>query len=401
VAIDPNFMYGHYNLGNVLRGKGELDAAIAAYRRAIALKGDFANAHFSLGNALGSKGLLEESITALRRALALDPGLRAAYVSLGLALRMVGRIDEAVAVYQQAIAVHPDAVECYCGLGDALIKKGLLQEAADVYRQAIAHDSNSAAAHRGLAGALEIQGDIPALIEALKAARAVAADPANHDFELAAFGVGDTPPAPPHSHIVSLFNEFAESFDRQLQKLQYIAPQLLFDAVRGLHPQLPMDIIDLGCGTGMCGELFRPMARKLVGVDLAPKMIEKSRQRGVYEELKEQDITVALQESPGQFDLIVAADLFIYIGYLDKVFQAAATALRPGGLLAFSIESADSGDYVLRRSRRYAQSADYIRRLASQFRFKEASIAGAILRTEGDLPVEGKIIVLQSANCSS
>jgi predicted TPR repeat methyltransferase len=397
VAIDPNFMFAHYNLGNALLEKGEMDAAIVSYRRAIGLKGDFAYAHLYLGNALGSKGLLEEAIAAFRQALALDPGLRTAHNNLGSALRKVGRLDEAIAVYQQGIAAHPQAVECFCGLGSALIKKKLLKEAADVYRQAIALDGNCIAAHRGLAKALELQGDIPAVIAAFKAAREVAADPSNHDYELAALGVGNAPPASPRNYIVTLFNDYAQKFDQHLQNLNYIAPQLLFDAVSALGPPQPMDIIDLGSGTGMCGELFRPMARKLVGVDLAPKMIEMSRERGIYDHLMEQDITVALLESPGQFDLIVAADVFIYVGDLDEVFQAARTALRPGGLLAFSIESVDRGDYVLRSSRRYAQSLEYIRRLASHNGFKEVSIQDAVIRNEGNLPVMGKIIVLQSA----
>ena len=398
VAIDPNFMFGHYNLGNVLKGKGELDAAIIAYRRAIALKEDFANAHFSLGNALGSKGLLEESITAFRRALALDPSLKTAFINLGFSLRMVGRLDEAIAVYHQGIAAHPQAVECYCGLGNVLIKKKLLKEAADVYRQAIACDPNYAVAHRGLANALELQGDIPAAIATFKAAREGSSDPANYDYELAALGVGDMPSTSPRKYVASLFDEYAENFDRHLRQLRYIVPELLFNAVRALNPPLPMDIIDLGCGTGMCGELFRPMARQLVGVDVAPKMIDKARQRGVYDQLKEQDITLVLQESPRQFDLIVAADVFIYVGKLEKVFEAAAAALRPGGLLAFSIESMESGEYVLRTSRRYAQSVGYIQRLASRCGFKEVSMQDAALRTEDNLPVKGKIIILQSAD---
>ena len=398
VAIDPNFMFGHYNLGNVLKGKGDLDAAITAYRRAIALQDDFANAHFSLGNALGSKGLLEESITAFRRALALDPSQKTAFINLGFSLRMVGRLDEAIAVYQQGIAAHPQSVECFCGLGKVLMSKRMLNEAADVYRRAITLDPNYVIAHRGLANVLELQGDFPAAIATFKAAREGAADPANYDFELAALGAADAPPVSPQKYVAGLFDEYADYFDQHLRQLHYTAPQLLFDAVCALNPRQPLDIIDLGCGTGMCGACFRPIARRLVGVDVAPKMIAKARLRGIFDQLKEQDITAALRESPGQFDLIVAGDVLPFVGDLEKLFEAAAKALRPGGLLAFSDESVESGEYVLRSSRRYAHSVDYIQRLSSRCGFKEVSMQDAAVRTEDNLPVMGKIIVLQSAD---
>lgn len=382
-------------LGILALQRGEPDVALELLRAASARMPTNAYTYFNLGDALGAKGLFDEAIAALRQALALDPGMLAAYSKLGLALRMVGRLDDAMRVYQRAIAVHPQAVECYCGLGNVLIKKGMLKEAADIYRQAIARDANYMMAHRGLAKALELQGDIPAAAAAFEAARAVAADPANHDFELGALGVGDTPPAPPPKFVSSLFDAYAENFDEHLRQLHYMAPQLLFDAIRAVNPQQPMDIIDLGCGTGICGELFRPMARRLGGVDLSPKIIAKARQRGIYDELKVQDITVALQESPGQFDLIVAADVFVYVGDLGLVFQAATTALRPDGLLAFSIESAETGDYVLRSSRRYAHSVNYIQRLASGCGFKEVSTQEAVLRTKNNLPLKRKIIVLR------
>jgi predicted TPR repeat methyltransferase len=157
-----------------------------------------------------------------------------------------------------------------------------------------------------------------------------------------------------------------------------------------------MDIIDLGCGTGLCGELFRPFARHQIGIDLAPKMIEKSRARGVYDELEEQDVTVALAKRPRAVDLILAADVFIYVGGLDSVFEAAAGALRPGGLLAFTIESEETGAFTLRASRRYAHSARYIRQLASTWSFSEVSMQDAVIRTEKQVPMQGKVIVLRS-----
>jgi predicted TPR repeat methyltransferase len=137
------------------------------------------------------------------------------------------------------------------------------------------------------------------------------------------------------------------------------------------------------------------MARHLSGVDMAPRMIEKARQRGVYDELTAGDLTLTLKERPRSFDLILAADVFNYVGCLDDVFEVAARALRPGGLFAFTIESIDTGDYMLRRSRRYAQSVTYIRRLALSCGFAEVSVQKVELRKEANMPVDARLIVLR------
>jgi len=211
-------------------------------------------------------------------------------------------------------------------------------------------------------------------------------------------GARQAPSAPPREYVARLFDSYAGYFDEHLVGgLNYQAPQLLHEAVTAAAPAQPMDILDLGCGTGLCGMLFRPMARRLIGVDLSPGMLEKSRQRGVYDELIEDDAASALRNRPRSADLILAADVFIYVGALDNVFAAAAQALRPGGLLAFTIESLDSGDYVLRRTRRYAQSIAYVRRLAQGCRFTEVSMRPVVLRKDLGQPVEGLAIVLRAA----
>ena len=124
--------------------------------------------------------------------------------------------------------------------------------------------------------------------------------------------------------------------------------------------------LDLGCGTGLCGPLLRPLAQRLVGVDLSAGMLQRAHGRGYYDELVQADLAEHLHTMTGPVDAIVAADVFIYIGDLQAVWAGVHRVLSPGGWLALSVEEAPAAvDYALRTSSRYAQSAHYLHRLAS------------------------------------
>jgi predicted TPR repeat methyltransferase len=160
-------------------------------------------------------------------------------------------------------------------------------------------------------------------------------------------------------------------------------------------------VIDLGCGTGLLGESLRPTAGRLVGVDLSPRMVEKAREWDLYDELIVGDVAEALAARPAAFDLVAAADVFVYLGDLEPVFRATAGALRPGGLFAFSVEFLDeegapgASGYRIGPSRRYAHSPGYVRRVAGENRFVELSLARAGLRLEKGQQVQGLVVVLR------
>ncbi len=176
-------------------------------------------------------------------------------------------------------------------------------------------------------------------------------------------------------------------------------PEQIFEAVAAVRlgmDQKPIDILDLGCGTGLCGRLLKPIAGRLCGVDLSKGMIEKARERGIYDQLDIGELLDVLKRSPRSFDLIVAADVFIYVGDLAEVFEAVAACLRPGGLFIFSVEAGGGERYNLTGSvRRYTHSAPYLRRLASMCGFDEVSFAPVVVRMERGQIVPGYLPVLR------
>jgi predicted TPR repeat methyltransferase len=199
--------------------------------------------------------------------------------------------------------------------------------------------------------------------------------------------------------VASLFDHYADTFDRHLLgTLGYRGPQLLHDAVVAAGVAAgPLDIADLGCGTGLCGPLFKPMARTLVGVDLSSRMVHQARERKVYDELFVEELTEFLAARAKRFDLAVAADVLSYFGDLSGVLAAASQALREGGLFAFTLEKHDGPGHVLNPTRRYAHSIEYVRSVLLSAKLREVSAEEEVLRTQNKRDVPGWVVVLQRA----
>jgi predicted TPR repeat methyltransferase len=157
--------------------------------------------------------------------------------------------------------------------------------------------------------------------------------------------------------------------------------------------QRSLDILDAGCGTGLCGPLLRPFARSLVGVDLSEGMLARARRRGEYDELIAAEIVAFIAGRPGAFDVIASADTLVYFGALEPVLAAAVQALRPGGYLVFTLEDLQGEDegatYRLNPTGRYAHSQGYLRRALEAAGFRPCTIERAGLRREGGDPVAG------------
>ena len=158
----------------------------------------------------------------------------------------------------------------------------------------------------------------------------------------------------------------------------------------------PLEILDLGCGTGLVGAALTRQKHRLIGVDLSQKMLAQAKARNVYETLHVGEVHAFLRNSdPARFDAVCAADVFIYIGALEELFAGVARVLRPGGWFAFSTEECAGIDYRLLPTGRYAQSENYIRRLAATaFTVVEAN--ATTIRMETGSPLPGRLYLLQN-----
>jgi len=334
--------------------------ALADFDRALALRRDFAAAAHNRGRALRELGRLYEAIDWQTQALALQPAFAAALAHRAACRCDIGDSEAALHDYEAAIALDPSQaqwqVACAMLLGDL----GRPHEARDAYRRAIAHGANAAEVEFLLAAA---DGSVP-------------------------------PPSSPASYVATLFDAYAPRFERHLtRRLKYRAPQLLADALLPLLSGGAHAMADLGCGTGLMGALLRAHASRLDGVDVSAKMLERARTRGIYDALHAGELTQFLAARPAAYDVLVAADVFVYIGSLQPAFVAARDALRPDGLLAFTVEALDDGDYVLQPTRRYAHSRRYIEHLADAHGLASRGMTRRTLRLNGDVEVQGYVAV--------
>jgi predicted TPR repeat methyltransferase len=291
--------------------------------------------------------------------LSLQPDNARAHNNRGSALQLLGRASEAEKAFQRALDLSPDLELPYINLGHLLEQQGMVREATELYERAIA---------RGL-------------------------DPTLFSHYLAAAS-GKVTHRAPDRWVSATFDNFAPTFDGHVRSLGYIAPRVLAAMVRSRADEM-LDVLDLGCGTGRCGLSLAQQKRYLVGVDLSEKMLAQARALGIYDELHLAEVHTWMRGAPAaRFDLVIAADVLIYIGDLGDLFHEAARSLRPGGWFAFSTEECESAEYTLLPSGRYAQSQPYIRRLAEPV-FTVVAADSAVIRMESDNPLMGRLYLLQ------
>jgi predicted TPR repeat methyltransferase len=395
ILFHPGNSEAHCNLGAALKDKGLLSDAIAECRAALALRPNYPEAHNHLGNALHDAGQLDEAIAAYRVALQLRPGFAAACNNLGVALRGKGRHAEAIAAFREALRLRPDYADAWDHLGSVLQDEGQLDEAIAAHRKAIELKPDYADAFGNLGHALKQQGLLDEAIAAYREAVRLKPDSPDWQHVLAAL-TGEHSATTPASYVRKLFDPYAAQFDEHLLgQLQYRVPQQLLETVLAVAPGRKFDTLDLGCGTGLCGMLFRPLARKMIGVDLSPAMIAKADARGIYDQLITADLATAMREYADTFDLILAGDTFVYVGDLEAVFAAATRALRDGGLFVFSLERHDGEGFILHSKIRFAHSLAYIRGLSRAHQLAEVHVREIILRKSGPDDVSGWIVVLR------
>ncbi len=212
----------------------------------------------------------------------------------------------------------------------------------------------------------------------------------------------DEPPPPrvPNEAIRQMFQQFAPTFETNLVgELKYRGPEGLHEAlneVMGERSQL--SILDIGCGSGLAGVRFKPLATSLVGIDLSPEMLELARAREIYDRLEAAEITEWLARSTENFDLIVSCDCLIYFGDLSQVIGPAARLLRPGGILGVTLERGDRHPFRLTDTGRYTHHPEYIRELAGQAGLRVARMDEGFLRNEYGVAVTGLYAVLMKEN---
>jgi predicted TPR repeat methyltransferase len=286
---------------------------------------------------------------------------------------------------------------------DAALAGGDHAAAADLAEQTLELAPLFAPAHALLGRALARLGRRDAAVAALSRALELEPDDAlGVRIDLARLDALAPDQAVGAGYVRALFDDYAGSFERHLVKnLNYRGPELLHAAVRRARTAQGRKlwftrVLDLGCGTGLVAKAFEGTYGTIEGIDLSPRMLARARRARLYKRLHEADLVAFLTQEPeASADLVIAADVFVYMAALDDAFRQTHRVLENGGLFAFTVQAHDGDGVVLGADSRYAHGESYLRGVAAETGFATILFEHVSTRQDRDLDVPGFLLILE------
>jgi predicted TPR repeat methyltransferase len=309
------------------------------------------------------KGLLNDAKMHYKNALKLLPNDAETLFNLGVIETRLGNTDDAIPHYQKAVLMNPDFFDAHNNLGVLFIEKQHPEFALRHFQEALRLQPDNTS----------IQYTVNALSQNQREASA------------------------PSDYIKSLFDSYADHYDEHLlTALDYQVPAHFERLLKKTHaPESAWDMLDLGCGTGLCGALLKPFAKTLTGVDLSPKMLEAARAKNRYDSLECEDLGTFLNNKHAAYDVIIAGDVMVYMGKLDFFFQQISQALRPSGLFLFNTEISENENYAMNQSGRFSHQKKYIETLANENHLERIHYEKVVTRLQNNEPVYGHLYVFK------
>lgn len=454
LRINPNYAEGYNNLGRIYYKEGDFKQAIFYLQKAIRLEPKLIQAHYNLAHSFSQLNQFDRATWHYQEVLRLSEkegvlqSQAGAHLNLGLIF--FGSDYEKVIVHlTQALELDSSLfnestylyfAEAYLAIGDALSAKKIYETALKIYPDShtLVHnlailylnENNKAKALMNFKHAL---AQSPNNKTAAYLVQALNPEPKNAE---------NGPKQAPVEYVRNLFDQYAEYYNQHVQNmLEYRLPFLLRDALgHYLNNKLYAGrVLDLGCGTGLCGIYFRDLALELTGVDISDKMIAQAQLLQGYDQLEVSEIEEYLSkkilerdelqnrnpnqnsggsensEEDSKWDLIIAGDVLVYFGNLASIFEKIKMNLKTKGHFIFSIETLleddlkknnmesnmennnignNINDFVLDATGRFKHHPNYIHALANKLGMKVLLEEDVIPRKNNNVDVQGKIFIL-------
>ncbi len=451
LALEPTNPAVHNNLGNVLCRKKQLNKAEQHYKEALKLKANYPEALNNLGSCLYKRSLLKQASEYFAKAIRIAPDYTEAYFNLANCYAQDNRPYDAKQYYLRVLELNPEHLYAQYNLGillanltdfteaEAVLRKTLLKiddveikfhlamvlstkdddisatEACKLYEEILKVAPEHIKSLHNLA-TLYLRSNHVAKEESLNKAlalyrKAYALDTENLTAKhmIAALG-GESTSSAPNKYIRQLFDQYAETYnEHMINTLNYQVPFLLRQLISPHIQKLnkPSTVLDIGCGTGLCGIYFKDLADKLYGVDISSAMITKAKKSGFYDKLTTADLLEQLDiliKSKQNLDLILAADVLVYHGDLNNIFKQCYQALTNNGYFLFSVEnpSIDKKNnqqkehgFKLQPTGRFCHSKEYITKLCQAHNFVLLEQKTATLRTNAQEDILGSLYLLK------
>lgn len=426
----------HNNLGNAYKLLGKIPEALQHYHEALRLKSPYPEAQYNLGALLYKLGQTDESIQHFQKALRSNPNatqvhyhLALAYLqqnrlldsiphleivlkhnpeyvnaihNLGIAYTQLKRYEEAEPLLLKAVEHDPSHIEALYHLAVVQSCLGKLSESEICYKKILALHPQHAIAHHNLATLYLAQNKKDNALLHFQQALEIDSNNLTAKHMIAALTGISHPEGAPPEYTRALFNQYAFNYDEHVKSaLQYEVPNKLRSLLSPytLHLSHLLKVLDLGCGTGICAPYFRDIAADLTGIDLSENMLFQAKKMGGYDKLIQAEALQYLTSTEDTFDLIIAADVLVYMGDLNKLFEMIKKCLKENGIFSFSTEKAqDNASYILQTSGRYAHAYDYIISILKSHQFELLSHVETTLRLQDNIPLMGDLWIVKTEN---
>ncbi len=387
-------------LGALRNIQGRHDEALALMKRSIELVPDEPGRWNDLGLVYRRLNRFDEAREALQHAATLAGNTLHGANALDNLGRQQMLANDPVAAersFRRAVEIKPDEGFPWYGLSQALVKMDRIAESVDASGQAIVLLPQYAPREHMIRALIHL-GRTDEAIERYR--EWLREEPGNPVLEhhLRALTHPDTNDGASDAYVEKVFDGFASSFDSTLATLEYHAPDLITEALARVYPDAnaQLDIADAGCGTGLCGPLVQPWAKRLCGFDLSGGMLELADARKVYSDLHKVELVSFLAAHPAEFDVLVCADTLCYFAGLHPAMAAIHAAVRPGGHIFYTVEVCedDNETHRLLPSGRYAHSLMHVTTSATCAGLRVMAINRVTLRNEAGRPVVGWLVTL-------
>lgn len=388
-------------LASVLAEKsGNIKNAFDALRRAVTLAPDWGPGLLELALLHARQNQFDLAIETAEKVAALEPkNLRVLAGVVDIAHR-AGHTEMAVRHLRRGLELLPGDVTLRRSLARDLTSLGQYEEALALWGGLIDENPTDTQALMGRVQTFVAQGQPARALKDTSALLELAPGDSVYAY-YNALAHGATPAHQPLELNRGLFDDMAEFYDLHMVRgLKYRLPQQVAEKITALYPDKKLNILDLGCGTGLLGVFLGPIEGFLIGVDISQKMLAQAARHGLYDRFHNVNLLDALKDTPdGLYQVIAALDVFIYAGDISGAIADALRILAPGGHLMFSCETAseDGPDLVLQATGRYAHKRSHIEALCRNAGFAMLDIQDTVLREENQQPVSGFVVMAHKA----
>ncbi len=397
----PNDPRIHLLGAHLAEWAGRVDDAIHHTRRAAALSPQWAFPRAELATLLNRHQQTAAALEAAEKAVSLAPQDPDLLYRMAEVARQALNPRMALQWLERAATLDPQNADVRRMMARDLTQLGAHPEAMQTYDWLVTRDPLDAEARLGrLKVALELGDREFAQSDARVLVAQHPQDPIYAFWDRVASGA--VPPRQPAAMTRALFDSYAPVFDQHLvEGLQYRVPERVAALMTERHPDHAVDLLDLGCGTGLLARRLKRGAGHWVGVDLSPRMLERAAKLQRYNELHQSDLLAFLKKSPAQrYSVVAACDVFIYAGDLTEVVPEVARNLKVGGHFIVSCESARPGEpnLVLRPSHRYAHQASHLTALCTAAGLTDVRVENTTIRVEDDQPIAGFLLIARKTH---